>query len=159
MTSTVPFLYYLGLGTNLGDKDENLRTAVRLLERRVGERAALSSFYATEPWGFTSEHNFLNAVVSLRTALSPQEVLLRTQEIEHAMGRKHKSVNGAYADRVIDLDLLLCLTADGGLLRMDTPALILPHPLMHLRDFVMKPLAEIAPDVVQRFFPDSNCLR
>lgn len=147
------FLYYLGLGTNLGDKETNLHTAVRELGNRVGEVVSLSSFYATEPWGFVSEHTFLNAAVSIRTSLSPLEVLQRTQKIEQDMGRWHKSAGGVYADRVIDIDLLLCLTPDGKPLHIQTSQLILPHPLMEERDFVMQPLAEIAPEVVQRFFP------
>lgn len=149
-------IYYLGLGTNLGDKEANLRTAVRLLEERVGEVLSLSAFYATEPWGFASEHVFLNAAVCIRTVLLPLEVLGRTQEVERAMGRRHKSVDGVYADRVIDVDLLLCFDEAGGLVRMEQPELTLPHPLMHLRDFVMKPLAEIAPEVVRRLFPAAD---
>ena len=141
--------YYLGLGTNLGDREENLRTAVRLLEERVGKVTSLSAFYATEPWGFTSANTFLNAAAELHTSLSPLEVLARTQEIECMMGRRHKSVNGVYADRVIDIDLLLGFDDTGALVRMDTPRLRLPHPLMHLRDFVLRPLAEIAPEVVR----------
>lgn len=72
------------------------------------------------------------------------------------MGRRHKSVDGVYADRVIDVDLLLCFDEAGGLVRMERPELTLPHPLMHLRDFVMKPLAEIAPEVVRRLFPAAD---
>ena len=135
--------YYLGLGTNLGDKEANLRAAVRLLEERVGKVASLSAFHATEPWGFESANAFLNAAAEVRTSLSPLEVLERTQEIERLMGRRHKSVGGVYADRVIDIDLLLFDDRIANL-----PGLILPHPLMHRRRFVLAPLAEIAPDVV-----------
>ena len=138
--------YYLGLGTNLGDREENLRTAVRLLEERVGKVTSLSAFYATEPWGFTSANTFLNAAAELHTSLSPLEVLARTQEIECMMGRRHKSVNGVYADRVIDIDLLLCFDASGALIRMNTKELTLPHPLMGQREFVMKPLREVFRD-------------
>ena len=147
------YLYYLGLGTNLGDKPAHLRDAVRMLGERVGEVTALSAFYATRPWGFVSENDFLNAAVGVRASLPPADVLARTQAIERDLGRTRKSAGGVYADRVIDIDLLLCLTDDGEAVRVDTPALTLPHPLMHLRDFVMRPLAEIAPDVVRRFFP------
>ncbi len=135
--------YYLGLGTNLGDKEANLRTAVRLLEERVGEVASLSAFHVTEPWGFESANAFLNAAAEVRTSLSPLEVLERTQEIERLMGRRHKSVGGVYADRVIDIDLLLCFAEDGTPVRVDTDKLTLPHPLMRQREFVMKPLQEI----------------
>lgn len=147
MRNPSSFTYYLGLGTNLGDKEANLRTAVRLLEERVGKVASLSAFYATEPWGFASDHTFLNAATEVHTSLSPLEVLDRTQEIERLMGRSHKSVNGVYADRVIDIDLLLCFAEDGRPVRINTEKLTLPHPLMRQREFVMKPLREILSSV------------
>ena len=134
---------YFSLGTNLGDKDQNLRIAIGKLEERVGKVISLSAFYATEPWGFTSENSFLNAALGMETNYLPLEILKITQEIEQEMGRMHKSVNGVYSDRVIDIDLLLCLNADGSSVVMDTPELVLPHPLMQERDFVMKPLREI----------------
>lgn len=117
--------------------------AAEEIEKRIGKVASLSAFYATEPWGFSSDNTFLNAAVGVETSLTPLEVLAVTQAIEREMGRTHKSAGGAYSDRVIDIDLLLY--AD---LVMDTPALQLPHPLMHERLFVMEPLAEIAPAVV-----------
>ena len=143
MRNPSSFTYYLGLGTNLGDKEANLRTAVRLLEERVGKVTSLSAFHATEPWGFASDHTFLNAAAKVRTPLLPLDVLDRTQEIERLMGRHHKSVNGVYADRVIDIDLLLCFAEDGTPVRMDTEKHTLPHPLMRQREFVMVPLREI----------------
>ena len=143
MRNPSSFTYYLGLGTNLGDKEANLRTAVRLLEERVGKVTSLSAFHATEPWGFASDHTFLNAAAGLHTSQTPLEVLERTQEIERLMGRNHKSVNGVYADRVIDIDLLLCFAEDGRPVRINTEKLTLPHPLMRQREFVMKPLREI----------------
>ena len=133
---------YFGLGTNLGDKEHNLRLAVRKIEERVGKVVSLSAFYATAPWGFSSEHTFLNAAACVETLLPPLSVLHLTQEIEREIGRTHKSVGGVYSDRVIDIDLLLY---DDRVL--DTPELKL-HPLMHERRFVMEPLAEIAPDLV-----------
>lgn len=134
---------YLGLGTNLGDKEKNLRMAVQYIEKRIGKVVSLSAFYATEPWGFSSDNAFLNAAVGVETSLTPMEVLAVSQAIEREMGRTHKSAGGAYSDRVIDIDLLLY----AGLV-LDAPALKLPHPLMHERLFVMEPLAEIAPEVV-----------
>ncbi|EJW93453.1 2-amino-4-hydroxy-6-hydroxymethyldihydropteridine pyrophosphokinase [gut metagenome] len=136
-------IVYLGLGTNLGDKERNLRIAVAKIEERVGKVISLSAFYATEPWGFTSSNSFLNAALSIETNFSPLKVLKITQEIEREMGRMHKSVNGVYSDRVIDIDLLLCFEEDGSVVKMNTPELVLPHPLMQERDFVMKPLREI----------------
>lgn len=131
---------YLALGTNLGDKERNIHEAVRLLGERVGEVICLSSLHETEPVGFSSENNFLNAAVSIDTCLSPDELLTATQAIEQEMGRMQKSVDGIYHDRIIDIDILLY-----GDLRINTPHLIIPHPRMHERAFVMEPLKEIAP--------------
>ena len=139
---------YFSLGTNLGDKEHNLRLAVRKIEERVGKVISLSAFYTTAPWGFSSEHTFLNAAACVETELSPLDVLQKTQSIERELGRTKKSVNGAYSDRLIDIDLLLY---DDLILSTTSPSgakLILPHPLMAERDFVMKPLAEIAPGLV-----------
>ena len=111
--------------------------AVQKIRKQIGEVISLSAFYATAPWGFSSDNTFLNAALCVDTALAPLEVLQTTQEIEREMGRTHKSVNAVYSDRVIDIDLLLCF-AD----------LKLPHPLMQERRFVMEPLAEIASGVV-----------
>lgn len=133
---------YLSIGTNMGDKRNNLIQATALLAERVGAVLALSTMYVTEPWGFESENSFLNAAIKLQTGRAPVELLAMTRLIEIEMGRTQKS-NGAYADRIIDIDLLLYDE-----LVMQTPTLTLPHPLMHQRDFVLRPLAEIAPEVV-----------
>ena len=133
-------MVYLGLGTNLGDKEQNLRMSVKKIEEWIGNVVSLS---ATAPWGFSSENSFLNAAVCVETTLLPLQVLEETQRIERELGRTEKSVNGLYADRLIDIDLLLY---DDRV--MDAKGLILPHPLMTERRFVMEPLSEIAPDVV-----------
>lgn len=133
---------YLALGTNIGNKRRNMITAAALLAERVGDVLALSGFYETEPWGFQSDNTFLNAALQLETSLPPLELLKATRQIEIEMGRTQKS-NGAYHDRIIDIDILLY---DDLILR--TPELTLPHPLMHERRFVMEPLAEIAPNLV-----------
>ena len=129
---------YLGLGSNLGDKRENLACAIRLIGERVGKVLRVSSFIETEPWGFESENSFVNAVILCETSLTPRQVLRVTQKIEREMGRKKKSTNGGYADRCIDIDILLYDE-----LRVDEPDLQIPHPLMLKRDFVMIPLREI----------------
>ena len=134
---------YLGLGTNLGDKELNLRVAVQKIEERIGKVISLSAFYATAPWGFQSDNNFLNAAAGVETSLSHFDILERTQRIEQAIGRLHKSHDGVYSDRLIDIDLLLY----GDKILQDE-RLSLPHPLMAERKFVLEPLAEIAPDVV-----------
>ncbi len=129
---------YLGLGSNLGDKVWNLSEAIRLIGERVGQVLRQSSFIETEPWGFQSDNSFLNAVILCETDKTPREVLLLTQQIERDMGRRQKSVSVGYADRIIDIDILLYDD-----LTIDEPDLKIPHPLMHQRDFVMRPLQEI----------------
>ena len=133
------------MGSNLGDCRKNLERAIRLIDDRVGKVIRQSSFIETEPWGFESEHRFVNAVVLCETTKTPREVLLLTQQIERDMGRR--KVNGAglmvngqriYTDRIVDIDILLYDD-----LTIDEPDLKIPHPLMHQRDFVMIPLKEI----------------
>ena len=133
---------YLGLGTNLGDKEANLKAAVEEIGKRVGKVTSLSAFHSSEPWGFESENSFLNAVCCVSTFFSPIEVLRLTQDIERSLGRFKKSVNRQYSDRLIDIDILLYDD-----LHISTPELIIPHPLMWERDFVMTPLREIAPNI------------
>ena len=139
---------YLGLGTNLGDKEQNLRGAVQKIEEQVGKIVSLSAFYVTAPWGFSSDNSFLNAAVCVETKLSPLEVLQETQMIEKELGRTQKSVNRMYSDRLIDIDLLLYEDLVLSVISASGVELTLPHPLMTERDFVMKPLAEIAPGLV-----------
>ena len=131
---------YLSLGSNLGDRAENLHRAITLIEERVGTVQRVSSFIETEPWGFESKHPFLNAACLVLTTLSPMECLDATQQIERELGRKRKSKNGKYHDRPIDIDLLMYDD-----LTLSTPRLTLPHPRMQERDFVMIPLREILP--------------
>lgn len=143
------FIYFLGLGTNLGNKEQNLRNAIQKIEERVGKLVSLSAFYATVPWGFYSANGFLNAACRVDTVLPPLQVLEVTQAVEREMGRTGKSVDGVYHDRIIDIDLLACLDTSGREVLVDIPQLKLPHPLMHLRDFVIKPLEEIAPELAR----------
>jgi 2-amino-4-hydroxy-6-hydroxymethyldihydropteridine diphosphokinase len=135
---------YLGLGSNLGDREENIRKAISLIDERVGKVLRQSSLIETEPWGFESSNRFLNAVILCETTLTPRQVLKATQKIERELGRKKKLIaNGQqpranYKDRPIDIDILLYDD-----LTVDEPDLKIPHPLMHERDFVMIPLNEI----------------
>lgn len=131
-------IVYLSLGTNLGDKEKNLTDAIRMIGQTVGTVVRQSSFLATEPWGFDSKNGFLNCAICINTTHSPLDVLHLTQEIERKMGRQSKSIDGIYHDRIIDIDILLYDD-----LRMNTPLLTIPHPLMKKRDFVMIPLKEI----------------
>lgn len=134
---------YLGLGSNLGNREALLHQSIQEIKKQIGTVSLQSASYVTEPWGFQSEHPFLNAVVCCQTSLSPLQVLDLTQKIEKRLGRTHKSENRQYTDRPIDIDLLLYND-----LVISTPRLTLPHPLMHQRRFVLEPLAEIAPNLV-----------
>ena len=141
---------YLGLGSNLGDREENMRKAIQLIGERVGKVTKQSSFIETDPWGYESANRFLNAVILCETSKKPREVLLLTQQIERDLGRKTKrhfkkndlgstSVETeSYSDRPIDIDILLYDD-----LTVDEPDLQIPHPLMQERDFVMIPLKEL----------------
>ena len=141
---------FLGLGSNLGDREENIQKAISLIEERVGTVLRQSSLIETEPWGFESENKFLNGVILCETQLTPRQLLKVTQKIErelgktrvHATHRKNYSLftlhSSLYKDRPIDIDILLYDD-----LTIDEPDLKIPHPLMQQRDFVMIPLNEI----------------
>ncbi len=134
---------YLGLGSNLGDMTLYLYTAITKIGERIGDVISQSAFYTTAPWGFKSENNFLNAAVCVLTSLSPPDILIGIKRIEVEMGRKDRLADGGYSDRIIDIDLLLY-----GSLSLQSDTLVIPHPLMTERKFVMEPLAEIAPQEV-----------
>lgn len=129
---------YLSLGTNLGEKEQNLLRAIEEIGKRIGPVRAQSAFLHTEPWGFESENSFLNAAVKVDTELSPLVIMYVAQAIERKLGRTHKSKNRIYHDRIIDIDILLYNN-----LSISTPTLTIPHPLMNERDFVLIPLKQI----------------
>jgi 2-amino-4-hydroxy-6-hydroxymethyldihydropteridine diphosphokinase len=128
----------------LGDRAENLTRAVALISEQVGTVLACSSFVETAPWGFTSDNHFLNAVLAVDTVLSPHELLRVTQSIERELGRLHKTIDGNYSDRIIDIDILLYED-----LTIVSEELTIPHPYILMRDFVYLPLGEIAPEVLR----------
>jgi 2-amino-4-hydroxy-6-hydroxymethyldihydropteridine diphosphokinase len=151
----------IALGSNLessfGDREANLEEAVRLI-RSLGEVTVISSFYDTEPVGFLAQPRFLNGALLLETDLEPLALLRELLAVERAMGREREGAV-AKGPRVIDLDLLLyfkkswTITRDGvyqdrGEVVMETDELVLPHPEMQARKFVLEPLAEIAPEMV-----------
>lgn len=137
---------YLGLGSNLGDREEHIRKAIALIGESIGLVIRQSSLIETEPWGFESANRFLNSVILVETTLTPRQLLKATQKIERQLGRKKKSTDSciltpvSYSDRSIDIDILLYDD-----LTVDEPDLKIPHPLMEQRDFVMTPLNEIKP--------------
>ena len=133
---------YLGLGSNLGNREENLRRALALIDERVGSVYRVSSLMETDPVGFSSTNRFMNLVCLVHTMMSPMSCLRETQKIEQELGRTQKSIctDGTlqHFDRTIDIDLLIYDD-----LITSTPELTLPHPRMKERDFVMLPLEEI----------------
>ena len=130
---------YIALGSNLGDKEKNLRRALLLLTQQGVEVVRVSSFLSTEPYGVTDQPQFLNAVACVRTSLTPLALLDVLLATELAMGRERLR---HWGERNIDLDLLLYEDVV-----LDLPRLHLPHPDMQNRDFVLLPLAEIAPEL------------
>ena len=144
----------MSLGSNLGDREQQLKQAIRFIDERIGEVVRQSSFIETEPWGFQSDHRFLNAAICCLTDKTPREVLQLTQQIERDLGKTkahathHPSSlppqpsslipQPSYFNRPIDIDILLY---DDW--KVSEPDLKIPHPLMHQRDFVMIPLKEI----------------
>lgn len=129
---------YLSLGSNLGDRQANLQSALERLGE-LGAVTAVSSIYETEPVGFAAQPYFLNCAVALETELMPRQLLHRVLAIEQALGRKRKIAKGP---RTADIDVVLF-----GNSVVDTAELVIPHPAMHERRFVLEPLAEIAADV------------
>jgi 2-amino-4-hydroxy-6-hydroxymethyldihydropteridine diphosphokinase len=129
---------YLSLGANLGEREANLRTATERL-RELGTVTALSSTYETEPLEIREQPWFLNCAVALQTELMPKQLLARIQSIEHELGRRRAQKKGP---RTIDIDILLFGNAV-----IETAELVVPHPALHERRFVLEPLAEIAPEV------------
>lgn len=139
VTSTLPELVYLSLGSNLGDRAANLRAAIeRLVE--AGTVKATSGLYETEPVEVRDQPWFLNCVVALETGKTPRDLLAYCLAIEEEMGRRRTQDKGP---RTIDIDILLF-----GDRVIDEPGLRIPHPAMHERRFVLEPLVEIAPGVL-----------
>ena len=130
---------YLALGTNLGNRLANLKEAVAALPPQM-EVKAKSDVYETPPWGFKEQEQFLNQVLRVETYLQPEPLLRHLKRLEIALGRKESFPNGP---RQIDLDILFYDD-----LVLYSPALMIPHPYVHERGFVLVPLMDIAPDFV-----------
>jgi 2-amino-4-hydroxy-6-hydroxymethyldihydropteridine diphosphokinase len=132
---------FLGIGTNLGDRERNLREAIQKIGELIGIVSETSSIYETAPWGFDAENDFLNMVICVETTQAPGELLKKINLIESTMGRER--TQDRYSSRVIDIDILLYDD-----LVIYEKGLKIPHRLMHERRFVMVPLCEIAPDLI-----------
>jgi len=131
---------FLGIGGNLGNRDDNLTKALFLIENELGTIRQKSSVYETPPWGFVAEENFWNMVVQIKTGKQPDELLQKIKETEQKFGRKPRT--GNYTSREMDIDILYF---DDFIL--ENEQLKIPHPHIPERLFVLVPLAEIAPDL------------
>lgn len=133
--------YYLNIGSNLGNRHENISHAVKALETALKSTITLSTAISSTAWGYCSENTFLNVGATFDSNLSPHEVLSITQNIERQLGScSHRNADGSYCDRLIDIDII---AVDN--LIIDTHDLTIPHPRMHLREFVLRPMIELAP--------------
>ena len=141
---------YILLGSNLGNKEQNLIKAIDLLKKSVGDIVNSSTFYYSESWGFKSDNDFVNQAIEIKTLLNPIDLLKQIKLIEKKIGRKNKSKNNIYSDRIIDIDILFYND-----LIIDTKDLIIPHPLLHKRLFTLKPLSEIIENFIHPIFNKS----
>lgn len=142
------FLAYIGFGSNIGDRLAHIQNALRALSKTDGiTLQRISSLYTTEPVGYEEQAQFLNGVAAIQTTLSPLSLLHTLKDIETAIGRKHRI---RWGPREIDLDILIYEDVC-----VQTEKLVVPHPEMHLRGFVLVPLAEIAPNLVHPVLQES----
>jgi 2-amino-4-hydroxy-6-hydroxymethyldihydropteridine diphosphokinase len=139
MTKFDNHIVYLALGSNLGNRKENLKEAIAALSPQLDVKAK-SHVYETPPWGYENQPTFLNQVLKAQTYLEPERLLKHLKRLETALGRKETFRNGP---RLIDIDILLYDD-----LVMNTSLLTLPHPRMHERAFVLLPMMDIAPDLI-----------
>lgn len=139
-TGDISHLAYLGLGSNIGDKMAHLKQAIAAIGLKIGTLRVQSSIFLTDPWGLRDQPIFLNQVVLVETSLEPELLLLEIQAIERMMGRERIT---KWDKRIIDIDILFY---DQIVYQSDT--LQIPHPWIEQRNFVLAPLAEIAPALV-----------
>ncbi|NTW23826.1 MAG: 2-amino-4-hydroxy-6-hydroxymethyldihydropteridine diphosphokinase [Lentimicrobium sp.] len=139
---------YLILGSNLGDRLVNLKLAIDLIISEIGAIELASGLYETEPWGNSNQEMFLNQVVKLRSTMVPADLLEKILMLEHKLGRMR---NGApNSARTIDIDILFY-----GNMVVKSESLIIPHPRLHLRKFVLIPLNEISPEFIHPVLGES----
>lgn len=131
---------YIGIGSNLGDREENCEKALALLEQKGIKTLKRSSMIETEPWGVREQPKFMNMAVEVTTDMVPTQLLLKLKEVETELGRTETT---RWGPRIIDLDILFYND-----IVMNSPELEIPHPHMREREFVLIPLSEIAPDKI-----------
>lgn len=144
---------HINIGSNLGNREDNIKRAVAALQQLAFSSFKLSDTFSSSPWGYSSTNDFLNVGISLNCKFSPEELLGHTQSIEQSISNTpHRNSDGSYADRVIDIDIIACakLKEDSTLfelIEINTEKLTLPHPRALLRDFVTIPLQQIDPQL------------
>lgn len=143
---------FILIGSNLGERQLLVNQACGMIEERCGKIMAKSRLYESEPWGFKSEHWFLNMVVEVGTCLSPDELMDTLLAIEKELGRDRSTLHDGYVSRPMDLDILYW--GDG--LIADNQHVIVPHPRLHQRRFTLLPLCDIAPDYVHPIMKMTN---
>lgn len=143
MSEPRPRRAYFSLGSNLGDRVAHLQFGLDGLADRAGRVVAISPVYETEPVGGPPQPDFLNAVVAVETELSPRELLGVAKALEAAVGRQPPEPGKRWGPRPLDIDILMV-----GDERVDEPDLVVPHPRIHQRAFVLAPLADVAPELV-----------
>lgn len=133
---------HINIGTNLGDRRAHIDTAVGLIEAELGTTARRATLIESAPWGYDSPNAYLNLGIAVEAgSTDPAELLQRLLRVQRAIDpTPHRKTDGTYADRIIDIDLIAL-----GQMTADTPELTLPHPRMHLREFVLRPVAELEP--------------
>ncbi len=131
---------YLGIGGNIGNKQKNFENVYQIIENELGRIIVASSIYETPPWGFQSDNIFWNSVIEIETSYSPEKLLSKIHSIEEIFGKKRG--NEKYSSREMDIDILYFDD-----IFIETEILIIPHPRIHQRKFVLVPLNEIAPNL------------
>lgn len=134
---------FLALGSNLGNRTENLQLAVEKIAGLIGKIKSVAPLYETEPWGFDSDNWFVNTVIEIGTLLYPTDLLNKCMNIETVLGRKRNKISTAYSSRAIDIDILFY---DDEIISL--PELIIPHKHIETRKFVLHPLNDIAPEFI-----------
>ncbi|MBO5811138.1 MAG: 2-amino-4-hydroxy-6-hydroxymethyldihydropteridine diphosphokinase [Bacteroidales bacterium] len=142
---------FILLGSNMGDREVVLDNAIKEIEKRCGRIVNKSSLYESEPWGFNTDLYFLNQAIAVETELEPHDLLKELLTIEAELGRRRNENHIGYESRPIDLDIIYI----DDMINEDED-LILPHPRMHLRRFVLVPLSEISPDFVHPILKETN---
>ena len=143
---------FILLGSNLGDRQLLINQACEMIEERCGRIVSKSRLYESEPWGFKSEHWFLNQVVVLDTEMSPDDLMDTLLAIEKDLGRDRTTPHEGYVSRPMDLDILYW----GKDLIVEKQHVIVPHPRLHKRRFTLLPLCDVAPDYVHPILKKTN---